>query len=433
MVGYSFWPAGKEGYWGPTTSTLDWCEENYIITQYIAEFWNTVSNLVFLVFAWIGAKNLLTVGVNERRNLLGFLSLVIVAIGSMMFHGTMWFNAQMLDELPMIYNGCILVFSLLTIFPEANARVSFFTYFFTGYGVFVTVVYVYWSNPTFLVACHTILLWSMVALLPIQIRHLEKTYPQHTHKMPSLWKFYFYGIASYLVGSIFWSIDNTLCPWLRFARGYVGTPVGILFEFHLWWHFFIAVGGYSCVMTTAFLRALALGREDIDLKWVWGVFPMLTHFMGTLKSNRVKQHSNSKKICGGFRFGFRRIGVLAATATTAVILFNNFANDNNASDHNSDKPGFSLWKLAADWNILPLHELRTSFLYTGTPNLASSTNPASLDKPDNPADSLLDRARKIVAHGFHGPKSENLYRLAYAGVYDRRTRNAVWVAERLTK
>ncbi|KAJ8798314.1 hypothetical protein J1605_001439 [Eschrichtius robustus] len=32
-------PAGdREGYWGPTTSTLDWCEENYAVTWYIAEF-----------------------------------------------------------------------------------------------------------------------------------------------------------------------------------------------------------------------------------------------------------------------------------------------------------------------------------------------------------------------------------------------------------
>lgn len=32
-------PAGdREGYWGRTTSTLDWCEENYAVTWYIAEF-----------------------------------------------------------------------------------------------------------------------------------------------------------------------------------------------------------------------------------------------------------------------------------------------------------------------------------------------------------------------------------------------------------
>lgn len=32
-------PAGdRPGYWGPTTSTLDWCEENYAVTLFIAEF-----------------------------------------------------------------------------------------------------------------------------------------------------------------------------------------------------------------------------------------------------------------------------------------------------------------------------------------------------------------------------------------------------------
>ncbi|PNJ51174.1 ACER3 isoform 12 [Pongo abelii] len=30
--------ADREGFWGPTTSTLDWCEENYSVTWYIAEF-----------------------------------------------------------------------------------------------------------------------------------------------------------------------------------------------------------------------------------------------------------------------------------------------------------------------------------------------------------------------------------------------------------
>lgn len=28
------WPS----YWGDKTSTLDWCEENYLYSQYIAEF-----------------------------------------------------------------------------------------------------------------------------------------------------------------------------------------------------------------------------------------------------------------------------------------------------------------------------------------------------------------------------------------------------------
>jgi hypothetical protein len=36
-VDHSFnqkWPS----YWGDKTSTLDWCEENYLYSQYVAEF-----------------------------------------------------------------------------------------------------------------------------------------------------------------------------------------------------------------------------------------------------------------------------------------------------------------------------------------------------------------------------------------------------------
>ena len=31
-----------EGFWGKPTSLIDWCEENYVVTTYIAEFWNTI-------------------------------------------------------------------------------------------------------------------------------------------------------------------------------------------------------------------------------------------------------------------------------------------------------------------------------------------------------------------------------------------------------
>ena len=37
------------GFFGPPTATIDWCERNYEMTRYIAEFWNTLSNFWILV------------------------------------------------------------------------------------------------------------------------------------------------------------------------------------------------------------------------------------------------------------------------------------------------------------------------------------------------------------------------------------------------
>ncbi|KAJ3145512.1 nuclease, partial [Irineochytrium annulatum] len=44
-----------------------------------------------------------------------------------------------------------------------------------------------------------------------------------------------------------------------------------------------------------------------------------------------------------------------------------------------------------------------------------------------------DVAREILKHGHPGPIADRLYRQAYVGSYDRRTRNPAWVAEVLTR
>lgn len=38
----------------PITSTLDWCEENYVWHPLVAEFWNTVSSLAFVAMGLFG-------------------------------------------------------------------------------------------------------------------------------------------------------------------------------------------------------------------------------------------------------------------------------------------------------------------------------------------------------------------------------------------
>eukprot|EP00665_Eupelagonemidae_sp_cell47_P001250 gene1250-4664_t len=75
------------GWWGRPTSTIDWCEGNYEVTRYVAEWWNAASSLLI--------------------SLCGAAAVVVVGLGSTAFHATLLFPMQLLDELPMIYAMCV--------------------------------------------------------------------------------------------------------------------------------------------------------------------------------------------------------------------------------------------------------------------------------------------------------------------------------------
>ena len=42
------------GFWGVPTASIDWCEQNYAITPFVAEFWNTLSSLAMVIAGVVG-------------------------------------------------------------------------------------------------------------------------------------------------------------------------------------------------------------------------------------------------------------------------------------------------------------------------------------------------------------------------------------------
>ena len=82
-------------------SSINWCESDYEITPYIAEFWNTISMIPCIILALKGLCN--------KNSLLiiriGFFLSFITAIGSVTFHATLTNWGQTLDELSMLYFG----------------------------------------------------------------------------------------------------------------------------------------------------------------------------------------------------------------------------------------------------------------------------------------------------------------------------------------
>ncbi|KXS14116.1 hypothetical protein M427DRAFT_146155 [Gonapodya prolifera JEL478] len=124
------------GFWGEPTSSVNWCERDYIWSFYIAEFFNTISSLS-MVFAgliglwihrlpfWSGKRaGSERPAVLETAYILSFISLVIVGWGSVAFHATLWRESQALDEVPMLYCGLLITYCILTFAMPSDGKPS---------------------------------------------------------------------------------------------------------------------------------------------------------------------------------------------------------------------------------------------------------------------------------------------------------------------
>jgi hypothetical protein len=79
-------------------STVDWCEKNYTIVGYIAEFWNTITGIAIAISAVYFRYNH---KVSELNNVFWFL--MLVSVGTVLFHATLLYKYQLLDEMPMLF------------------------------------------------------------------------------------------------------------------------------------------------------------------------------------------------------------------------------------------------------------------------------------------------------------------------------------------
>eukprot|EP00611_Tribonema_gayanum_P021932 TRINITY_DN4322_c0_g1_i2.p2 TRINITY_DN4322_c0_g1~~TRINITY_DN4322_c0_g1_i2.p2 ORF type:complete len:201 (-),score=30.41 TRINITY_DN4322_c0_g1_i2:893-1495(-) len=150
---------GSSGYWGHVSSSIDWCEENYTHSHYVAEIHNTVSGATGAVAGAIGMACCYKCGA-ELRFALVFLMLAITGIGTVCFHGALQRWMQILDEVPMLW----LIVAVIFCVYERNAA----AHGGRQYGLWLPLVLVAWAT---VVSCVAVLVHG-----PMQVACFQSSF-----------------------------------------------------------------------------------------------------------------------------------------------------------------------------------------------------------------------------------------------------------------
>ena len=88
----------------PGTSPVDWCEANYTVTPHIAEFVNTISNVLFLFVPAACCRLWSSYARNVSKGIhLVWVFFTIIGLSSAYFHATLSLLGQLLDELSILW------------------------------------------------------------------------------------------------------------------------------------------------------------------------------------------------------------------------------------------------------------------------------------------------------------------------------------------
>ncbi len=237
-------PRQLDGFWGAPTSTIDWCEPNYAITSYVAEFFNTVSSLAIVAVAVTGI--LLHFRLLERR----FLAAFAAGAGSVAFHATLRFELQLLDELPMLYSALIMVYILVERRPGRRLGV-WFPWMLCAHGLFITLLTSLTHGPVqfylFHISFGTLELFALLRTFQISGSHAG------TQARLVFWL----GMCSYLIGIVVWFVDLRYCYLVSIILPQKGIPY---FQLHSVWHVLVALGFYHLLVFLAYDRLVMLGE-----------------------------------------------------------------------------------------------------------------------------------------------------------------------------
>ncbi|KAH7104940.1 alkaline phytoceramidase [Auriculariales sp. MPI-PUGE-AT-0066] len=232
-------------------ATIDWCEDNYKFSSLVAEVANTFSNVFGIALAIYGCH----FSLKEKlplRYFLCFTLFAVVGLGSMAFHASLKYAAQLLDEIPMILCVSQSVFILCsTTSGRVAPRWSALTGLILAFDISFVAAYLAYPNPVF----HQVVFGTLMVLTAGRVVFLlglfglpNKTPMLSTQVKQTSTPIFWVGASSFILGFAIWNFDNVFCSKLASWRQVVGFPCAFLLEGHAWWHVLSAIGTYAMLV-----------------------------------------------------------------------------------------------------------------------------------------------------------------------------------------
>ncbi|RAK75914.1 ceramidase [Aspergillus fijiensis CBS 313.89] len=273
----------KDPFWGPQTSYLNFCEEDYVVTRYVAEFINTCSSLIYILYGIYGLSQLRSKPSASFARAIPWFGLMGVGICSAGYHMTLKYHTQMSDELSMHLLTTPLVYRVLTfqVNPQWRRLIGIALAL-----EFTTVMVVHMVMDEFLLHAVTFGAGALlIARRTMQIISHQIPNPVIKQKTRNIGRF---GIFCFLFGYFAWLVDVWACNHLTRVRELVGAPVAFFLELHGWWHFFTAIGAYVAVAVVDMITSGEV-HTDPSPQLAWPV-SLAARLMGPAEAQSKKQH-----------------------------------------------------------------------------------------------------------------------------------------------
>ena len=257
----------KNGYWEPHTSSVDFCEPNYLHSYYVAEVHNVWSSMYICLIAILGL--IYCNPTNEWRTTCMFATLLAIGAGSVALHGTLHWFWQSSDEIPMLWlnlSSIYALFNLHTTIPRKSR--SYSAILISLIGILQTIAYFTMRHVydfflfSFISSLTLVLGWTSYLVL----------HDRRSSDFEVRWWLFSRSWFSFIViGASLWIFEmhncSVLLPYYLSASGAT---------FHILWHIGAGTGAYLQILLIIAMRIQALGHHA-SIEWVGGVIPVVEY------------------------------------------------------------------------------------------------------------------------------------------------------------